>query len=156
MGKRNYATVTIFSAVSAALLTLIAFTSYSDKKFTDELLKRKGVNDKITFYFIDPEYIVFKDQISTNKDDNSLNVYNPYNLNKLNFPETYSSIVKAIYPIKTNTRTLELVYANGKITQMNNYGKNIYLPYSNRSYLEQKKTDIGECVKKMEEIDMSE
>ena len=150
--RTNYVAVAILSAVSAALLTVIVLTSARPTQYRDELLGRTEGKKKFEFYFVDPGYVIFADQI--NKLASGLDVaYDPYTLNRLNFPDTYDTITKAVFPVRlAEARERTLLWQDGRITRIQDRAQSIVVPNKNPEYLSEKEKEISQCVKLMDQV----
>ena len=141
----------MLSAVAAALLTVVMMNSFKTDVNRDELLTRLGNNKRIRFFFVDPEYVVFEDQVSTVP--SGLDVaYSPFILNRLNFPETHGIIADAIFPVTSEDRSRELVFSENRIIETTDRARLIVVPMKDPDYLQEKEKDIAGCLKLMDRV----
>tara|TARA_B100001778_G_C18231419_1_gene469051 strand:+ start:32 stop:514 length:483 start_codon:yes stop_codon:yes gene_type:complete len=149
--QTNYTSVVLLSAVSAALLTLIMMNTYKTDANRDELKTRERPGKDLDFFFVDPEYVVFREQVSQLPSGDEV-AYDPFILNRLNFPETYELIMEAVFPVTSFDRTQVLIYSNNLIKTVTIRSKPITIPHKDVQYRKQKDDDIAKSLKLMENV----
>ena len=147
--KPSYTATIVATAIVSAIVTLVAVNQYNanNKKKSIDLLQMR-TNEVTDFYFIDPEYIVFEEQLQ--KNDDLIVGVNAHLLNRSNFPETYEIISSAVFPVEFN-RTLRLKYSkNNKIINAHLNSFDIYIPYRVNFDAADEVAQMQKCISKME------
>lgn len=147
--KPNYAATIIATAAVSAVVTLIALNSYKNTHTVSDTLKSRD-EEETEFYFVDPEYIVFKEQLQEHR--GLVTGLNAHLLNEGNFTETYDLIRRAVTPVQYN-RTLVLTYkrsTNSLKTQLSPI--NIFIPYRINFDSKEEEAELQKCITSMQKM----